>query len=463
MDYDDAAVSDSDRRPSPISTTTQPLVDSKRPIGLRHVLMIWTGDDVRSCKLPTQGEVTVGRAADAGVWIDAPPVSRQHARFVVEPGAVRLEDLGSANGTRVNGERLVAPRALLYGDIITFGDVTAVMVEDLGAAPVTEAPARSIDLGDRTVLVADPAMVHTYTQLERLAPSDLSVLITGETGSGKELAAAALRFWSRRSDKPLVTINCAALPDTLAESELFGYERGAFSGASVAKPGLLESAPGGTIFLDEIGDLSLLIQAKLLRVLEARRVTRLGSVTERAIDVRLVAATHRDLAAEVKAGRFREDLFYRLSVAVVRLPPLRARPRELPLLARRFLTEAARGLGKPPLTLTPAALERLRAHPFPGNVRELKNLMDYLAATVAGPSIGVEHLDPRLAPPEPAAEAPSPAPEGGIRPLAEANREFERQSIVAALAAAGGNKTRAAKLLGVPLRTLMDKIKRHGL
>jgi two-component system response regulator AtoC len=462
MDYDVDPVSDAERKSSPISTRTQPMVESKRPIGLRHVLMVWTGDEVRSSKLPASGEVTVGRSPDTGVWIDAPTVSRQHARLILEPGAVRVEDLNSQNGTRVNGERLLSARALLYGDVITFGDVTTVLAEDLGAEPVAESPApRSIDLGDRNVLVADPAMVHTYTQLERLAPSDLSVLISGETGSGKELAAAALRFWSRRSDKPLVTINCAALPDTLAESELFGYERGAFSGAAVAKPGLFESAPGGTVFLDEIGDLSLVIQAKLLRVLEARRVTRLGSVTERPIDIRLIAATHRDLAADVKAGRFREDLYYRLSVAVVRLPPLRARPRELPLLARRFLSDAARGLGKAPLTLTEGALQRLRAHTFPGNVRELKNLMDFLAATVVGTQILAEHL--RFGEEAAAPVVAVTAPEAGVRPLAEANREFERQSIVAALAAAGGNKTKAAKLLDVPLRTLMDKIKRHGL
>jgi two-component system response regulator AtoC len=451
--------------PSPLYGTTIPLTDV-RPLGRRHLLRVWIGDVVRSWPLPHRGTVVVGRAAEAEVRIDAGAVSRQHARLVIDAAEVRIADLGSQNGTRVNGERLTAERTLAYGDIVAFGDVTAMLAEQSegSAAPGEDLPGpRTIDLGDRTVVVADAAMRHVYTQLERLAPSELSVLILGETGTGKELAAAALRFWSRRRDRPLVAINCAALPDNLAESELFGYERGAFSGAAAAKPGLLESAPGGTVFLDEVGDLSLPVQAKLLRVLETRRLTRLGSVSERPIDVRLVAATHRDLAGEVRAGRFREDLFYRLSVAVVRLPPLRERPHELPLLARRFLDEATAAVGRPPLTLGDAALARLRAHPFPGNVRELKNLMDYVAATVFEPAVGPHHLEARLGGGEAAPVAVEAGGPAAFRPLAEANRDFERQNIAAALAAAGGNKTKAAKLLGVPLRTLMDKIKRHGL
>jgi DNA-binding NtrC family response regulator len=457
-----------DGPPFPLYGPTLPLVQVPRPLGPRHVLLVWTGDVVRSCRLPARGAAIVGRAPEAEVKIDSAAVSRQHASISVEPGAVLIVDLGSQNGTRVNGERLTAERALGYGDLVTFGDVTAMLAEDRGGAGDASsgevaAGERTIDFGDRTVVVADPAMGHVYTQLERLASSDLSVLILGETGTGKELAAGALRFWSRRRDKPLVAINCAALPDNLAESELFGYERGAFSGAAAAKPGLLESAPGGTVFLDEVGDLSLPVQAKLLRVLEARRLTRLGSVTERPIDVRLVAATHRDLAAEVRAGRFREDLFYRLSVAVVRLPPLRARPRELPLLARRFLDDATRAQGRPALLLGEGALARLRDHPFPGNVRELKNLMEYLAATVFEPEVRPEHLEARLGSATPEADAVAAPPATSFRPLAEASRDFERQNIAAALVATGGNKTRAAKLLGVPLRTLMDKIKRHEL
>jgi DNA-binding NtrC family response regulator len=461
--YSDVIVTGDDRR-SPLYGPTLPLGQDPRPLGPRHLLLVWIGDQVRACRLPVRGTAIVGRAPEAEVRIDAVAVSRQHARISVDPGTVRIVDLESQNGTRLNGERLTGERSLSYGDILTFGDVTATLAEareDVPAVPPTE---QTVDIGDRTVVVADPAMRHVYIQLERLGPSDLSVLILGETGTGKELAAAALRHWSRRRDKPLVAINCAALPDNLAESELFGHERGAFSGASAAKPGLLESAPGGTVFLDEVGDLSLPVQAKLLRVLETRRLTRLGSVTERPIDVRMVAATHRDLAAEVRAGRFREDLFYRLSVAVVRLPPLRARRRELPVLARRFLDEATRAQGRPPMALGEAALARLQEYAFPGNVREFKNLMDYLAATVFEPVVAPSHLAARLGDDAESGPVPAPdAPAAALRPLVEANRDFERQSIAAALAATGGNKTQAAKLLGVPLRTMMDKIKRHGL
>jgi len=396
----------------------------------------------------------------------------------VGPRLVMLTDQGSQNGTRVNGERLQGDRLLTYGDIISFGDVTAAFVEDkgelAGAADAALGPGgREIQLGDRTALVADEAMLNLYGQLELLAPSDLSVLVLGETGTGKELAARALHFWSRRAKQPLVTINCASLPETLAESELFGYERGAFSGAFQAKPGLLESASGGTVFLDEIGDLSPVVQAKLLRALEARRVIRLGAVQERAIDIRVVAATHRNLMDDVKAGRFREDLFYRLGAAVVRLPALRARRREIPILARAFVEGGRRSLGRGPLPFSEAALRMLDAHPWPGNVRELRNVCEYLAATVTDAAIMPLHLSQRLVPaeevgaetlPSRLGAAPSPARGAGDMPsLADANRQFERERIESALQATGGNKTKAARLLGVPLRTFMEKIKRHGI
>jgi len=338
-------------------------------------------------------------------------------------------------------------------------------------------------------LVADPAMRQVFEQIKLLAPSDLTVLILGETGTGKEVAAAALRHWSKRRAQPFVTINCASLPESIAESELFGHDRGAFSGAAQAKPGLLESAPGGTVFLDEIGDLSSPVQAKLLRVLETRKLTRLGSVQERSIDVRIVAATHRDLSGAIRAGRFRQDLYYRLSAAVVHLPPLRTRPAELPVMARAFLDEACRKLGRPVPALSAGALDRLKAHDWPGNVRELKNLLENLAATVLEPVIHSQHLATRMGPSAsspammPMSMPPSAVPEtepgapasfsdpddvtvanaSDIQPLAEANRAFERKQIEHALQATRGNKTQAARLLGVPLRTFMEKVKRHGL
>ena len=464
-----------------IDTGGHPLVS--RRLGERHQLLVWLGDTVQSWPLPERGEMIIGRAPDADIRIGFLAVSRQHARFLIDPTGVRVVDLGSQNGTRVNGERLTAVRPLAYGDIVTFGDVTAVLSENRTARtpppddtlPPETPGDRTINLGDRTVMVADPGMAHVYVQLARLAPTDLSVLILGETGVGKELAASALRLWSKRWNRPLVTINCAALPEGLAESELFGHERGAFSGAADAKPGLLEAADGGTVFFDEIGDLPLAVQAKLLRVIETRRLTRLGSIRERAIDIRVIAATHRDLDTGVKAGWFRADLYYRLGVAVVRIPPLRMRRRELPLLARRFVEEACRTLGRDPLVLDQEAETCLLAHDWPGNVRELKNLIDYAVVAATGPTLTPELIAERLIHGGGYASTSAPVPSRAVersekwgepksaQPLAEANREFERRTIEAALAETGGNKTRAAKRLGVPLRTFMDKTKRYGL
>jgi transcriptional regulator with GAF, ATPase, and Fis domain len=285
----------------------------------------------------------------------------------------------------------------------------------------------------------------------------------------------ALRVWSKRRTGPLISINCAALPESLAESELFGYERGAFSGANGSKPGLLEAASGGTILLDEIGDLPLAVQAKLLRVIESRRLTRLGSVREQSIDVRVIAATHRDLEAGVKAGWFRADLYYRLSVAIVRIPPLRMRPRELLLLTKRFIEEGCGAAGRPVLALSNEATERLLAHDWPGTVRELKNLIDYVVVAATGETVTADLVAERMirgsgsATPEQVIPSETGPPTGyrdqtgPVRPLVQANRDFERKTIEDALAETGGNKTHAAKRLGVPLRTFMDKVKRYGL
>jgi hypothetical protein len=320
---------------------------------------------MRSWLLPPAGEATVGRAEDADVHIDSAAASRRHALIHVDGPTVSISDLDSRNSTRVNGERITRQRSLTYGDVITFGDVLAILEEQTDETYI-DAPSEeqlppeglTLDVGERAITVADPIMLHTYAQIRRLAQSPLSVMIVGETGTGKDLAASALHAWSRRSPGPYVSINCAALPEALAESELFGYERGAFSSADRDKAGLLESASGGTAFLDEIGDLPAAIQPKLLRALEGQMIMRLGSVRARAIDVRIVTATNRDLDDAVKKKLFREDLYYRLSAAVIYLPPLRARPRELPLLAKRFLDEACLEMKRPTLTFAEGALRR---------------------------------------------------------------------------------------------------------
>ena len=436
--------------------------------GGRALLVIESQGHTRLVPLPPEGDLVIGRAPGVGLQLQSPSASRQHARLRITPTTVALADLNSHNGTRLNGERLAKDdqRQVAAGDIITICDTTLVLQTAVRQSETLPAEGRVLDLGSHTALVADPAMVRLYAQIERLGPSDLSVLVQGETGTGKELCAAALHHYSRRRGRPFVAINCATLQENLAESELFGHERGAFSGAVAQKQGRLEIADGGTLFLDEIGDLPLAVQAKLLRVLENNRLTRVGGLKELPVNVRIVAATHKELDEEIRAGRFRKDLYFRLSVALLRLPPLRERPGELPLLARRLLEQACQRQGVPIKSLSAEAMERLRNYAFPGNVRELRNLMDYLAATVSTDVIRSEDLEERLG----RSENPSRGIEVGqaeqgteLRSLRTANMEGERRAIEAALAKTAGNKTRAAKLLDIPLRTFFEKLKRHGL
>jgi two-component system, NtrC family, response regulator AtoC len=311
--------------------------------------------------------------------------------------------------------------------------------------------------------VADPAMVQLFELLRRLAPSELPVLVTGETGAGKENTAHALHRWSPRAQGPLIPINCAALQESLAEGELFGHEKGAFTGADRAKIGLLEAASGGTVFFDEVGELSLAIQAKLLRALEGRTIMRVGATRETQIDIRIVAATNRDLDAEVKAGRFRQDLFFRLGGAHVALPPLRDRPREIALLANTFLEAGRAGAKRPPLTLSAAAMNALLGHGWPGNVRELKNEMEYLVATVDDSVVEPWHLSERF---HGAITDSSPIakPAGdAFRPIAEELRELERTRMSEALERAGGMQKKAAEAIRMPLRTFRMKSKQYRL
>jgi len=359
-------------------------------------------------------------------------------------------------------------------------DADMLVVRDMGShdgdlAMVVHASAaiaadhvRRLEIGGRSATVADPAMAHLFELVRRLADSDVPVLVVGETGVGKENAAHALHAWSRRAEKPLVALNCAALQESLAESELFGHERGAFSGAVATKIGQFEAADGGTVFLDEIGELPPHVQGKLLRTLDTKRIMRIGSTQERTIDVRFVAATNRDLEREVAAGRFRSDLYYRLRGAKVALPPLRERPREIAVLARSFLDEACNTHDRPAMTFSAAAMDALARHGWPGNVRELKNEMQCVAATVDGVIVAPWHLSETIvAVPDRSArvasESAAPVRARTMRPLADEIRELERRRMCEALAAAGGVQKRAAKLIAMPLRTFRMKAKQHGL
>jgi two-component system response regulator HydG len=301
------------------------------------------------------------------------------------------------------------------------------------------------------LMLGDPAMAKLYRELKDVAPREkISVLIQGETGTGKEHAAKLLHLCSGRSKGPFVELHCAALPEALLESELFGFEAGAFTGAQSRKAGLFELAQGGTLFLDEIGELPLATQTKLLKVLEEKSMRRLGGLENLKLDVRIVTATNRDLEAESAAGRFRSDLYYRLNVVRLLLPPLRERPADLRQLAQHFLSRAAAEFGKRLDPLSEEALLRLGRHSWPGNVRELKNSMERLAVQVPGPTVSLEDLDEAI-PRSRAAAAPPPAP------------ELDRASLERALQEAGGDKSRAAALLGVSRPTLYRHLKRHGL
>jgi DNA-binding NtrC family response regulator len=564
-------------------------------------LLVFDESSARVVRLPADGVLVIGRADDAEVHLDDAAASRHHARLVVTAGTVGIEDLGSRNGTLVNGQRVGPPRPLTTGDTIGVGRVTIVVhagppreaggrtvevpllaeraaeelararrhgrtlsvivlrfaaaavppsvlgtavarvlqpmelaawtgpdeiaallpevgaesaahrvalardalapiggavaagcatyaldgcnfgallanargraaaLPDAAAGPVPNA-ARELAIGERRALVADPAMQRLFELVERLAGSDLPVLVAGETGVGKDLVALALHHWSPRCAAPFVALNCAAIPLSLMETELFGHERGAFSGALAAKPGLLETAAGGTVFLDEIGELSPEAQSKLLRAVETRRVTRVGDVRERSLDIRLVAATNRDLAADVAAGRFRPDLFYRLRAATVLVPPLRDRSAELPLLARAFLDEACAARGRARMGLAPAAMDLLAAHDWPGNVRELRNLLEYVATTVTEEVVQPRHLVGLRAAgrdetvrTDGDSDGAAPAAAATFRPLAEELRELEQLRIGQALAATGGHQGRAARLLHVPPRTFTHKLRQYRL
>ena len=320
------------------------------------------------------------------------------------------------------------------------------------------------------------AMAQVESLLGRAAAGTATVLLRGESGTGKELAARALHDASPRHAGPFVKLHCAALPETLLESELFGYEKGAFTGAATRKPGRVELAHGGTLFLDEIGDITPHVQVKLLRLLQEREFERLGGTQTLKVDVRFVAATHRPLEEMVKKSEFREDLFYRLNVVPVWLPPLRARPEDIEPLARHFLEVHAKANGRQPFTLTQDALQALQAQPWPGNVRQLQNFMERLVVLSDGPNLTGEDVarelarqpglmpQPTVATPAGASMPAAAAPSGGEqKTLDSQRRETERQALLDALKRAGDNRTLAARLLGISRRTLYNKLEEHGL
>ena len=556
-----------------------------------------TGPDSRSkvVSLPEGLEVVFGRSRDATVQLDHEKVSRAHARVLRKGASIVVEDLGSRNGTKVNGKRITGPTRVGAGDEIGVGIATAIvglssglrrqtfiggtsdlderlaaeadraaryrrplalllislqgaegatlaatdrlaatlrrmdviaeesadeiaiilpeaditaaraaasrlagearaaglvhggvavkvgvatfpsdgtqpgellsraraalrraMSEPSGVAgaPIEKAP----DEGD--VVAVDPQTRRVFALLDKVAPTPITVLLHGETGVGKEVLAAAVHQRSPRAKGPFVRLNCAALPETLLEAELFGHEKGAFTGADKKKPGFFEVASGGTLFLDELGELPLALQPKLLRALEQRTITRVGGTAELPIDVRLVCASNRDLETEVGRGRFREDLYFRVSAFVVLIPPLRDRKADIQPLADRFLRKAAKELGVTAPRLGDEALRLLLGHSWPGNVRELRNAIERAVVLAPGGVIEAEHLPPRILD---AAAPRGPEASGTGGAVRDQLMEVERRAIVAALEECGGNQTRAAQKLGLSRRALIYKLEKHGL
>jgi DNA-binding NtrC family response regulator/pSer/pThr/pTyr-binding forkhead associated (FHA) protein len=541
-----------------------------------RAFLVITIDDggSRVIDLPEGVDVTFGRSRGATITLDSDKVSRMHARVRHINDVIEVEDLGSRNGTRVNGEKIEGPRRLVTGDEVSVGPILAVVgvtsglrrtsaiasaatgearlaaevdrsvryhrpvtvamlriandaildqieralrpmdliAEDAGDDYLVILPELGRDTGGAAVqrlldfaraanapastatalcpddgttvetlisvlraglrtgrvprtpapkgmpVVLDPAMQRVYTLVQRIADTSMTVLILGETGVGKELVCEAIHQQSSRGDRPLIKLNCAALPESLLESELFGYERGAFTGADKRKVGFFEAADGGTLFLDEIGDMPLALQAKLLRVLERKVITRVGGTAEVATDARLIAATHRNLDTDVRAGRFRQDLLFRIGGFTVAVPPLRDRPTEILPLAEHFVRTAAAEQARVPPALSADAREALAGYAWPGNVRELRNALER-ALILATDIITAADLPERI---HDASHRVRPAQPSGADVRGQL-AEVERAAIVAALEADSGNQTRAARRLGLSRRALIYKMEKYGL
>ena len=314
----------------------------------------------------------------------------------------------------------------------------------------------------RVLIGTSAAMQRVYDLMAQVAATRTSVLVCGESGTGKELVARGIHDLSERREKPFVAVNCGAIPENLLESELFGHVKGSFTGAVANKPGLFEIAHGGTLFLDEVGELPPTLQVKLLRAIQEKQIRRVGGNADNAVDVRIVTATNRDLHAESQAGRFREDLYYRLNVIQILLPPLRERMEDVPLLAQHFLEKFAREQGRPACRISDAALARILAYEFPGNVRELENTIERAVALCRGDVIEPELLPASLLAPRALAQAAPQLPAGG-ESLDDLMNAFERDLLLAALQKSAGVKKRAAQLLGITFRSFRYRLEKLGL
>ncbi|MCE1190608.1 MAG: sigma 54-interacting transcriptional regulator [Acidovorax sp.] len=358
--------------------------------------------------------------------------------------------------------------ATLVGQLLQLEALVADQTRQLEARNAVLANALNTKSARYGLIGSSPPLLQALGELERVSQTQATVLLLGQSGTGKELFARAVHLASGRRDRPFIKVNCSAIPETLFESELFGHEKGAFTGASAARPGWFEQADTGTIFLDEIGELPLALQSKLLRTLQEGTLVRLGGQREVKVNVRLVAATHRDLAADVETGRFRQDLYYRLNVIPIRLPSLAERREDIRALALHFVSRANQAHQRN-VNLAPDALARLEQHPWPGNIRELGNVIERLVLLAHGTLVTAEALERFL----PTATAPAPAPPPpsapGERPAAPLVRDYQPaqshsiQALEAALAEHQGNQTRAAQAMGLTLRQFSYRLRKAGL
>jgi DNA-binding NtrC family response regulator len=418
---------------------------------LRGKLVVLSGSDKGKTIVVDRPELTIGIKDDNHLILSDPTVSRYHAVLNESAGGYVIRDLGSTNGTYLDGV-LIKEAVLEFGRIITLGETEIKVIPFQERIEVY--PSSKTAFGN--VCGQSLEMRNIFGILERVAPTDVTVVLEGETGTGKELLARAIHTNSARAKGPFAVLDCSSVAENLVESELFGHEKGAFTGAASSRQGVFEMAQNGTLFLDEIGELSMDLQPKLLRVLEAREVKRLGGGQTRRIDFRLVAATHRDLAREVREGRFREDLFYRLSVLRLRIAPLRDRKEDIPLITQYLLHNLS---SEYKIATVPKVdketLEILNSYNWPGNIRELRNVLSRALAmgrrTVIRPGdllllADSEPLDKRM-----------------DSFIGKSLEEIERAAISQTLKAHHGNKTQTAKALGIAYSTLYEKIKKYGV
>jgi DNA-binding NtrC family response regulator len=419
----------------------------------RGKLVVVSGTDLQKTFSTEGKEVTIGSQGDNHCVLNDPTVSRHHAAIEETEEGYVLRDLGSTNGTFLSGIP-IKEAYLEYGSIIGLGNTRLqfVPLEETVEIP----PSQENYFGD--VFGGGIEMKRIFTMLKKISPTDITVTIEGETGTGKELVARAIHSRSQRVKGPFVVIDCGSISKSLIESELFGHEKGAFTGATQARRGAFEMANGGTIFIDEIGELGLEMQPKLLRVLEQREVRRLGGNEVFKVNVRVIAATNRDLASEVQRGRFREDLFYRISVVKVHLPPLREKGEDIPFLAQQFAREFREQYGSGgDAAVSVEALEILRHYHWPGNVRELRNVITRAMAMGDGTV-----LQPRdFIMPLPAEGRPQGSTLDSL--VGKTLEEIEKAAIMKTLEAHGGNKSAAARVLGIAYSTLYEKIKKYEL